>query len=301
MTAFIDDHKHRFGVQPICRVLCAHGVRIAPSTYYAAKARPVSAQARRDAVLRDRIHAVHEANYGVYGYRKVWHQLLREGTACGRDAVARLMRAADLRGVSRGKSIRTTRPTVTERPADLLARDFTAARPNQRWVADITYVWTWTGFVYVAFVTDLFARRIVGWRASSRLRTDLALDALEHALWARQRDGTDLSGLVHHSDRGSQYLSIAYTRRLAEAGLVASAGSVGDSYDNACAETVFGLFKTELVHRRGPWKNLEHLEWQLCEWVDWYNERRVHSWCANSPPAEYEQRYYRDLHRRAAA
>ena len=230
--AFIEGHKARFGVEPICRVLTQHGCKIAPSTYYAARHRQVSALRARDAELTELIRTVHADNYGVYGYRKVWHELTRRGVAVGRETVARLMGAAGLAGVSRSKSTRTTRPAVVaQRPADLLGRDFTAAAPNSRWVADISYVWTWTGFVYVGFVTDLFSRRIVGWRVASSLRTDLALDALEHGLWQRAREGRLTTGLVHHSDRGAQYLSIRYTQRLAQAGLVGSVGTTGDSYD----------------------------------------------------------------------
>ncbi len=203
--AFIEGHKARFGVEPICRVLTEHGCKIAPSTYYAARHRQVSALRKRDAELTELIRTVHAENYGVYGYRKVWHELTRRGVAVGRETVARLMGAASLAGVSRSKSTRTTRPAVVaQRPADLLERDFTAAAPNSRWVADISYVWTWTGFVYVAFVTDLFSRRIIGWRIASSLRTDLALDALEHGLWQRAREGRPTTGLVHHSDRGAQ-------------------------------------------------------------------------------------------------
>lgn len=300
---FISENRERFGVEPMCRVLSQHGVRIAPSTYYAARHRGPSVTAVRDAELTERIQVLHAENYGVYGYRKVWHALNRQGPAVGRGTVARLMGRADLRGVSRGRTTRTTRPApaAAGRPADLLRRDFTATAPNRAWVADITYVWTFTGFIYVALVTDLFSRRIVGWRADSRMRTDLALDALEHALFSRNSEGQSTTGAVHHSDRGSQYLSIRYSERLAEAGLVASVGSVGDSYDNAAAESVNGLLKTELVRHRGPWRNLDHFELALSEWVDWYNQQRLHGWCGQVPPAEYEHQYYRDRNRQAAA
>jgi putative transposase len=237
---------------------------------------------------------VHRDNYGVYGARKVWRQLRREGIEVARCTVERLMRHQNLRGVVRGKTRRTTIPAeVAARPADLLDRDFTATAPNQRWVADITYVATWAGFVYVAFISDLFSRRIVGWRASTSLRADLALDALEHAVWQRTRDGADLGGLIHHSDRGVQYLAIRYTERLAEIGAVASVGSVADSYDNAAAESLIGLYKTELIRQRGPWRGLDQVELATLEWVDWFNHRRLHSACGDIPPAEHEDHYYR--------
>jgi len=230
----------------------------------------------------------------VYGARKVWHQLRRDGVVVARCTVERLMRQAGLTGAVRGRTRRTTvAAPATHRPGDLLGRDFTAPEPNRRWVADITYVPTWTGFVYVAFVTDLHSRRIVGWRAATSLRTDLALDALEQAIWARRREGADLAGLIHHSDRGVQYLSIRYTDRLADIGALASVGAKGDSYDNAAAEAQFGLYKTELIRRRGPWRGLDHVEVATLEWVDWFNHRRLHTSCGNVPPAEYEQQQYR--------
>jgi putative transposase len=279
-------------------VLADAGTQIAPSTYYAARSRGPSPRALRDEALTAQIERVHADNYGVYGARKVWRQLHREGTPVARCTVERLMRRAGLAGAVRGKTRRTTVPDATAaRPADLLTRDFTAPAPNRRWVADITYVATWAGFVYVAFISDLFSRRIVGWRASTSLRADLALDALEHALWARQQDSSgqpaDLAGLVHHSDRGGQYLSIRYTERLAEVGAIASVGSVGDSYDNAAAESLIGLYKTELIRRRGPWRGIDHVELATLEWVDWFNTRRLHSACGHIPPTEYEQRHYR--------
>jgi putative transposase len=293
-VTYIDEHKQEFGVEPICTVLTEAGVKIAPSTYYAARNRPACARSIRDAELTERIRALHAANYGVYGGRKMWHALRRDGVEVARCTVERLMRAAGLAGAVRGRVKRTTVPAeLAARPGDLLQRDFTAPAPNRRWVADITYVATWAGFVYVAFVTDLFSRRIVGWRASTTLRTDLALDALEHALWARSRDGTDLAGLVHHSDHGVQYLAVRYTDRLAEVGAVGSVGTVGDSYDNAVAESVFGLYKTELIRRRGPWRTIDQVEMATLEWVDWYNHRRLHSACADIPPAEYEEQHYR--------
>jgi putative transposase len=277
-------------------VLTDAGAKIAPSTYYAARSRPPSARAVRDEQLRAQIRRVHAANYGVYGARKVWHQLRREGCAVARCTVERLMRADGLCGVVRGKTRRTTTPAeLAARPGDLLERDFSAPAPNRRWVADITYVATWSGFVYLAFVTDLFSRRIVGWRASTSLRADLALDALEQAIWQRGRDGADLAGLIHHSDRGVQYLAIRYTERLAEIGAIGSVGSVGDSYDNAAAESLIGLFKTELIRRRGPWRGLDHVELATLEWVDWFNNRRLHSACGDVPPVEYEQEHYRQI------
>jgi putative transposase len=250
----------------------------------------------RDEQLLAEIRRVHAANYGVYGTRKVWHQLRREGVPVARCTVERLMPADGLTGVVRGKTRRTTVPAeLAARPGDLLERDFTAPAPNRRWVADITYVATWSGFVYLAFVTDLFSRRIVGWRASTSLRSDLALDALEQAIWSRRREGADLAGLIHHSDRGVQYLAIRYTERPAEIGAITSVGSRGDSYDNAAAESLIGLFKTEVIHRRGPWRGLDQVELATLEWVDWFNNRRLHSACGAIPPVEYEQQHYRQI------
>jgi len=266
-------------------------LQVAPSTYYAARARAPSARALRDADLRSHIARVHAEHFGVYGARKVWRQLRREGIGAARCTVQRLMRDLGLTGVVRGKPKRTTisADTPGQRPADLVDRNFTAAAPNTRWVADITYVRTWSGFVYVAFVIDLHSRMIVGWQAATHLRTDLALDALEMALWARH---DRLDGLVHHSDRGSQYLAIRYSERLAEAGAVASVGSKGDSYDNAVAESTIGLFKAELIRRRGPWRGLDDVEFATLEWVDFYNHRRLHSTCGDIPPAEFEAMHY---------
>jgi putative transposase len=281
MIVYIDRHKDRFGVEPICRVL-----PIAPSTYYAARRWPPSARRRRDEQLKVEIRRVHAEHFGVYGARKVWRQLHREGTAVARCTVERLMGELGLEGVRRGKTHKTTTPDAAAgRPADLVERDFSAQRPNQLWVADLTYVATWSGFVYVALVIDAFSRFIVGWRASRSLRTDLALDALEMAIWARRGE---LEGLVHHSDRGSQYTSIRYTERLAEAGAVTSVGSRGDSYDNALAETVIGLYKTELIRRRGPWKGIDEVEYATLEWVDWFNHRRLLEPIGHIPPAEFE-------------
>ena len=253
---------------------------------------------KRDAFLRPEIQRVWEANFKVYGARKVWHQLNREEIEVARCTVERLMRNMGLQGAVRGKKCKTTvADEESARPADLVNREFTASRPNQLWVADMTYVATWLGFVYVAFVIDVFARMIVGWRASNSLRTDLALDALEQALWARG----ETNGLVHHSDRGSQYLSIRYTERLAEAGVEPSVGSVGDSYDNAMAETVIGLYKTEVIRRRGPWRNLDAVEFATLEWVDWFNNRRLLEPIGNIPPAELELLYYQNQESKAMA
>jgi putative transposase len=286
MIAYVDANKDRFGVEPICQVL-----PIAPSTYYDAKQRPPSARALREEDLKVEIARVHRDNFGVYGARKVWRQLHREGITVARCTVERLMGELGLKGVRRGKAHKTTTPaTSAARPADLVDRDFSATRPNQLWVADLTYVATWSGFVYVAFVVDAFSRMLVGWQASRSLRTDLALDALEMAIW--QRHG-GLDGLVHHSDRGSQYLSIRYTERLAQAGAVTSVGSRGDSYDNALAETIIGLYKTELVRRRGPWKGIDQVEYATLEWVDWFNHRRLLEPIGQVPPAEFEATYWR--------
>jgi putative transposase len=282
MTRYIDDHKHRYGVEPICTVL-----QVAPSTYYAAKKRAPSQRACQDASLKPELQRVHRDNFGVYGVRKMWRQLHREGFHVGRDRVARLMRDLGLAGVMRGKTKRTTIPgELAQRPGDLVDRQFTALAPNRLWVADLTYVATWSGFAYTALVIDAYSRRIVGWRVSRTLRTDLALDALEMAIWSRH--GECLDGLVHHSDRGVQYLSIRYTDRLEEEGAVRSVGTKGDSYDNALAESVNALYKAELIRRRAPWRTVDDVELATLEWVDWYNTRRLHGACDNLPPAEYE-------------
>ena len=290
MVAFVDEYRQKYGVEPICRVL-----PIAPSTYYEHKARQVDhsrvpPRVRRDAVLRDEIEQVWNDNFQVYGARKVWRQLGREGWDVGRCTVERLMRQMGLQGATRGRSSKVTTIVdgVEARPADLVERDFTAQQPNKLWVADLTYVATWQGFVYVAFVIDAFSRMIVGWRAASTLRSDLALDALEQAVYARPES----DALVHHSDRGVQYLSIRYTERLLEAGIESSVGSVGDSYDNALAETLIGLYKTEVIRRRGPWRNLEHVEFATREWVDWFNNRRLLQPIGNIPPVKFEQLHY---------
>ena len=289
MIAFIDEHKHLWGVEPICRHL-----PIASSTYYAARKRPASARSLSDERLKPEIRRVFETNFGVYGIEKIWRQLVREGFDVGRDQVARLMREIGICGAVRGKVKRTTFPARPEAcPQDLVNRDFSAVAPNRCWVADLTYVSTWAGMCYVAFVVDVFSRFIVGWRVSTSLKTDLALDALEMGIWSRQ--GRDLAGLIHHSDRGVQYLAIRYTERLAEAGAVGSVGSKGDSFDNALAETVNGLFKTELIRARGPWHTAEEVELATLGWVHWWNHTRLHSSCGNIPPAEFEAAYYASL------
>ncbi|GGM15486.1 IS3 family transposase [Promicromonospora citrea] len=296
-VAFVDQEKVTHGVQPVLQALQGTPAQIAPSTYYAHKRRPESARAARDRVLTEKIEQVHEKNYGVYGVRKVWHELNRQlaGQSGGqservaRCTVERLMRANGLRGLLRDKAPRTTRPAAeTGRPGDLVERDFTASRPNELWVADLTYVRTSQGWVYAAFVLDVYSRMIVGWQVATSLYTDLALDALQMAIWRRQHEGADLAGLTHHSDRGVQYRAIRYTQRLAEAGAVASVGSKGDSYDNAMAEAFNSLFKAELVRNKGPWRGLDDLEIATVEYVDWYNNRRLHGELGHVPPAEYE-------------
>jgi transposase InsO family protein len=294
MIAFIDEHRALHGVEPICRVL-----PIAPSTYHAYAARradpgKLPARAQRDITLGTEIRRVYEENFHVYGVRKVWRQLLREGTALARCTVARLMRTMGLQGVVRGKTVRTTiSNAATPCPLDRVNRQFKAPRPNALWVSDFTYVATWAGFVYVAFVIDAFARRIVGWRVSRTAHAGFVLDALEQALHERRpvRGG----GLVHHSDRGVQYVSIKYTERLAAAGIEPSVGSVGDSYHNALAETINGLYKAEVIHRRGPWRSFEAVEFATLEWVDWFNNRRLLAPIGNIPPAEAEAAYYAQL------
>ena len=298
MIGFIDDNRATYGVEPICRVL-----PIAPSTYHARMAQradpaKASARARRDVALRAEIRHVFEGNFGVYGVRKVWRQLGRDGVSVARCTVARLMRQMGLRGVIRGKEARTTIPSKAPCPADRVNRQFRVARPNLLWLADFTYVATWQGFVYVAFVIDAFARRIVGWRVSKTAHAGFVLDALEQAL--HERRPVHGSGLVHHSDRGVQYVSIHYTERLADAGIDPSVGSVGDSYDNALAETINGLFKTEVIRRRGPWRSLEAVELATLEWVDWFNNRRLLEPIGHVPPAEAEAAYYAALEEPAA-
>lgn len=284
---FIAEHKERWGVEPICRVL-----QIAPASYYAATTRPPSARKRRDATLKEAIQRVWREHFGVYGVDKVWAQLKREGTRVARCTVERLMRMLGLRGVVRGKtSVRTTLgDEAAARPADLVKRQFRAVAPNALWVADLTYVKTHAGWVYLAFVVDVFSRYVVGWQISRSLHAELALDALTMAFWRRR--GQELAGLIHHSDRGSQYLSIRYTERLAEAGVVPSVGSKGDSYDNALAESFNGLYKAELIRRRGPWAGLEDVEHATLDYIDWFNTRRLHGELGMVPPAEFEALYY---------
>jgi putative transposase len=280
---FITEHKGRWGVEPICREL-----QVAPSSYYAAITRPPSARQRRDEALKTAIRRVWDEHRQVYGADKVWSQLKREGIPVARCTVERLMRGLGLRGVVRGKtSIRTTfSDEATDRPLDLVARQFRAPAPNRLWVADLTYVKTHSGWVYVAFVVDVCSRFVVGWQASPSLRTDLALDALEMALWSRRTE--ELAGLIHHSDRGVQYLAIRYTARLAEAGAVPSVGSRGDSYDNALAESFNGLYKAELIRHAGPWRGLDDVEYATLEYVDWFNHHRLHGELGMIPPAEFE-------------
>jgi putative transposase len=300
MIAFIDDHRATYGVEPICRML-----PIAPSTFHAHAAQrrdpaKASVRTRRDTVLCAAIRRVFDENFGVYGVRKVWRQLCREGLSVARCTVARLIRRLGLRGVVRGKEVRTTMPDrAMPCPADKVNRQFQAPRPNALWVSDFTYVATWQGFVYVAFVIDAFARCIVGWRVSRTAHAGFVLDALEQALHDRRplRRG----GLVHHSDRGVQYVSIKYTERLAGAGIEPSVGSVGDSFDNALAETVIGLFKTEVIRRRGPWRGLEAVEFATLDWVHWFNTRRLLEPIGDIPPAEAEARYYAQLEAPALA
>jgi transposase InsO family protein len=291
MVAFVDAHRDEHGVEPICAQL-----PIAPSTYYEHRARQADptrlpARTRRDTELCGHIRRVWQENFCVYGVKKTWRQLNRERIRAARCTVERLMRRLGLRGAVRDRAFKTTTGAdlAAPRPADLVQRRFSATRPNQLWVADFTYVATWRGFVYVAFVIDVYARMIVGWRVSTSLKADLVLDALEQALHARG----DADGLVHHSDRGTQYLSIRYSERLAECGIQASVGSTGDSYDNALAETVIGLYKTEVIWRRGPWRHAEAVEFATLEWVDWFNNRRLLEPIGEIPPVEFEQAYYR--------
>lgn len=286
---FIDQYRDEYGVESICRQL-----PIAPSTYYRFKdlqSHPIKRAARiqRDEILELEIQRVWEENHGVYGARKVWKQLNRESITVARCTVERLMSRLGLEGVRRGRRCKTTIPAdASHNTLDLVQREFKAKGPNRLWVADITYVATWSGFVYVAFVVDVFSRYIVGWRALKTMQTDLVLDALDQALWARGKP----KGVVHHSDRGSQYLSINYTERLAEAGFSASVGSVGDSYDNALAETINGLYKAEVIHKDGPWKGLDDVERATLTWVEWFNNRRILSSIGDVPPKEFEEMYY---------
>lgn len=294
MVGFIDAHRNAHGVEPICSVL-----PIAPSTYYDHLARRtdparLSDRVRRDEALRPEIRRVFEENWQVYGARKVWRQLRREGFDVARCTVARLMKVMGIQGIIRGKPQKTTIPDKKlPCPMDRVNRQFRVPAPNMLWVSDFTHVATWKGFAYVAFVIDAYARRIVGWRVSTSPHAGFVLDALEQAV--HDRRPVKGMGLVHHSDRGSQYLSIKYTERLAEAGIEPSVGSVGDSYDNALAETINGLFKAEVIHRRGPWRSFEAVEYATLEWVDWFNNRRLLEPIGNIPPAEAEANFYAAL------
>ena len=296
MIAFIEESCEELGVEPICRAL-----QFAPSTYYDRRTilrdpERASLRAKSDAALSLKIDKAWADNRKLYGARKVWHVLRRQGEDVARCTVERLMRSLGLRGVVRGKKVITTNPDTSQPcPDDKVNRLFKADRPNKLWVSDFTYVPTWSGTVYVAFVIDVFARRIVGWRTSTSMKTQFVLDALEQAIW--QRKTPDNKDLVHHSDRGSQYLSIKYTERLGEAGIEPSVGSVGDSYDNALAETINGLFKAEVIHRRGPWRNFEAVEYATLEWGDWFNNRRLLEPIGNIPPAEAEANFYAALER----
>ncbi|MFD6529666.1 IS3 family transposase [Streptomyces sp. NPDC060184] len=292
-VAYIDQYKEQFGVQPICDILAETDAPIAPSTYYAVHTRPPSARSLRDEQLTEEIRRIHADNYGVYGARKIHAALVREGVEVARCTVERLMRGAGLRGVIRAKSPRTTRPAPeTDRPADLVERQFTATTPNQLWVADITYIRTFSGWVYAAFVIDVFSRMVVGWQVATSLYTDLALDALEMAIWRRRHTGADLAGLTHHSDRGVQYRAIRYTERLADEVAVASVGSKGDSYDNALAEAFNSLFKAELIRNKGPCTSMNDVEIAVAEYVDWFNQRRLHGELGHVTPAEREAAHY---------
>jgi len=299
VIAFIDEHRERFGVEPMCRVLSEHDLHVAPSTYYAAKTRPLSKRAVADAALVVEIRRVFEdrrLGRRLYGARKVWRQLHREGIHVGRCRVERLMRAHGLVGARRDRRIRTTRPDASAtRPADLVQREFQASRPNELWVVDFTYVATWSGMAFTAFVSDVFSRRIVGWRTSSSMPSELPLDALEMALWTRDRSAEDVTGVIHHSDAGSQYLALRYTERLDDAGAVASIGTVGDSFDNAMAESVIGLYKRECVRHDGPFRTVDELELATLSWVDWWNHDRLHGELGHVPPIEFETEHYRQI------
>jgi putative transposase len=298
---FIREHANhqepgglRWGVQPICAVLTEHGVQIAPSTYYEWSDKLPTSRARRDAALLVEIRRVFTANRSVYGPRKVWLQLNREGIPVARCTVERLMRADGLAGVRRGARKRTTIPDpAATLPQDLVRRDFEPLAPNRLWVADLTYVSTWAGWVYVAFVIDAYARRILGWRVATTMTTSMVLDALEQAIWTRQREGhDDFTALIAHTDHGVQYQSIRYSERIAVAGITPSVGSVGSSYDNALAETINGLYKTEVIRRLGPWHSVDQVEHATAEWVDWFNTSRLFEYCGDVPPVELEQAHY---------
>ena len=293
--SFIDENKQRFGgVEPICRVMREHGWKIAPSTYWAVKRRPASPRQVRDQWLTEQIVRVHGQHLGVYGVRKLWRQLGREGITVARCTVERLMRAAGLRGAVRGKKIRTTIADAAHlRAADLVKREFSAVAPDRCWVADFTHVAAWSGVVYVAFVVDIYSRAVVGWSAAMSKETSLVLAALEMGLWRRDRDGQPArAGLIHHSDAGSQYTSFKFATHLADAGIAASIGTVGDALDNALMESTIGLYKTEVIKRCGPWKTLAQVELATAEWIDWYNNARLHSAIGYLPPAEHEAAFY---------
>jgi transposase InsO family protein len=305
IVAYIDENRERvvegrrLGVEPICEVLASADVQIAPSTYYAARSRPPSARAVRDAELAPLIVTAHKDNLGVYGAVKIWAELNRQGTQVARCTVERLMRSLSLQGIRREKGRKTTHAdgAETERPADLVERQFVAAAPNELWVADLTYVRTHAGWVYAAFILDVFSRMVIGWQVSTSLRTDLALDALDMGLWARLRAGQNVTGLKHHSDRGVQYRALRYTERLAEAEAVASVGSKGDSYDNAMAEAFNSLFKAECIRNpamrpHGGWKSIGDVEIAVAEYVDWFNHRRLHGEIGLVPPAEFEAAFW---------
>ena len=292
---YIDAHRCEFGVEPICAVLSEidpDNWKVSPSTYYAAKSRPMSARAMSDIVNKVAIFTVWQANYEVYGVRKMWKAMRRAGSDIGRDQVGRLMRELGIAGARRGKRVRTTRPDDSAvRPPDLVNRDFTATAPNQLWVTDLTYVPTWSGMVYVSFICDVFSRTIVGWRVAQNMRTDMVLESIEMARWSR---GQRLEGFVCHSDAGSQYTSIRYTERLDEIGATPSIGSVADSYDNALAETINGLYKTEVIRRSGPWRDVDQVELATLAWVHWFNNERLHSALGDIPPAEFEAAWHAD-------
>ena len=295
---FIDNHRGEFGVESICSVLREHGVGIAPNTYHTAKNRPPSQRALRDAELKPKILKAYKDNLFVYGAAKIWGHLNRQGTQVARCTVERLMRELGLTGARRGKAFKvtTTSDDKLHRPEDLVDRVFKAPSPNRLWVADLTYVKTHSGWVYVAFIVDVYSRMVVGWQASTSLKTGLAIDALEMAIWNRERAGADLDNLIHHSDRGVQYLSIVYSDRLSDNEIVASVGSKADSYDNALIESFNGLYKWELIYRQGPWRGLEDVEYATLEYVDWFNNRRLHGQITAGPgyltPVEAEEEYY---------
>ena len=298
VVGFIDEYKSRWGIEPICKVLTEHGVKIAPQTYYSHKKRGPSARSLSDARLYEQIEAVFydkKKGRGVAGYRKVWEYLKRDGIDVARCTVERLMRLLGLQGIRRnGKRVITTKPdeNLPNRPPDLVDRDFTADAPNRLWVVDFCYVSTWQGTAYTAFVEDVFHREIVGWRVASSMPTELPLDALEMALWIRSKEGESVVGLKHHSDAGSQYTSIRYSQRLEEAGALASIGSIGDSYDNAMAESTNGIYKAECTKIEGPWRTIEQLELATCDWVNYWNNHRLHSSLGYLTPAEFKQAYY---------